>query len=211
MWSPKIGNDISSGTRLLVRRGMSAINLSANYDLHLSEVFACLVCGIVFAGVTALLSSPLAAILGGYLMFTMALVVIIDYRHFTIPNVLSLPAIPLGLLAAVSAFPEPALLDHILAAAIAGLFLYGVRAIYWKMRGVEGLGLGDVKLGIAAGAWVGLEALPLTCLLATGAALIAVMIRGRSGQTSMTTPVPLGSFIAPAIAIVWLVRLLTAI
>jgi leader peptidase (prepilin peptidase) / N-methyltransferase len=178
------------------------------------EVAACAVLGLALACTLGFFTTTIAAMAAGYMLFTMLLVMLIDYRHFIIPDALSLPAVPLGFVAALFAFPgaaEAILLDQALAAFVAGGSLYAARALYFRARGIEGLGLGDVKLATTAGAWVGLEALPMTCLLATVAALTAVLVRSifvRSGTTNMTTAIPFGSFIAPAIIIMWLLRLL---
>jgi leader peptidase (prepilin peptidase) / N-methyltransferase len=196
-------------------RSRQSFHLTARYELRRGEVLSCALLGTALAGALALVTTAMAALAAGYLLFTMLLVMLIDYRHFVIPDALSLPAVPLGLVAAVCAFPGSALavvLDHGLAAVAAGGSLYAIRFLYRRMRGIEGLGLGDVKLATAAGAWVGLEFLPMTCLLATCAALSAVLIRSvfaRSAGTHLTTAIPFGSFIAPAIVIMWLFRLLT--
>jgi leader peptidase (prepilin peptidase) / N-methyltransferase len=188
--------------------------LTTRNELRSGEVMVCAVLGLALTGILSFLTVTIVALVAGYMLFTMLLVMLIDYRQFIIPDALSLPAIPLGLVAALFAFPGPAqeiLLDQVLAAFLAGGSLYAVRTLYFRVRGVEGLGFGDVKLAVAAGAWVGLEALPMTCLLATVAALAAVLMRSvflRSTETSMTTAIPFGSFIAPAIIIMWLLRLL---
>jgi leader peptidase (prepilin peptidase)/N-methyltransferase len=99
--------------------------------------------------------------------------------------------------------------NHLAAAAIAAGALYLVRLAYRNMRGIEGLGLGDVKLAAAAGAWLGLAPLPATLLLAAGAALAAVLLqalRPREAKVTAQTPVPFGSFLAPSIMIVWFAR-----
>ena len=202
---------VSTGMTSLLMQCLRRFVFFARYGLRWWEATACFSLGVLFAVFLFFVTQPLAAVLAGYLVFTMALVVLVDYRHFIIPDALSLPAIPLGLAAATSAFPEPVLLDHALAALAAGSSLYAVRAAYRRVRGIEGLGLGDVKLAIAAGAWVGLDYLPMTCLLATCAALFAVLARSaftRAGETTMTTAIPFGSFIAPAIVIMWTTRLL---
>lgn len=207
----QIGESASTGMISFLLPYLRGFDFFARYALRWREVTACFILGVLFAGFLFFVTPPLAAVLAGYLVFTMALVVLVDYRHFIIPDGLSLPAIPLGLAAATSAFPEPVLLDHALAALAAGSSLYAVRAVYRRVRGIEGLGLGDVKLATAAGAWVGLDYLPMTCLLATCAALFAVLARSaftRAGETTMTTAIPFGSFIAPAIVIMWTTRLL---
>jgi leader peptidase (prepilin peptidase)/N-methyltransferase len=68
------------------------------------------------------------------------------------------------------------------------------------------LGFGDVKLAAAAGAWTGLDGLPITLLLASGSALLAILVHGmlRPGERATpTTRIPFGSFLAPAIIVTW--------
>jgi prepilin signal peptidase PulO-like enzyme (type II secretory pathway) len=74
---------------------------------------------------------------------------------------------------------------------------------YAKLKGEEGIGLGDVKLAAAIGAWLPLEHVPICFALATGAALLYALqahLRGR--EVERTTPLPFGAFLCPAL---WLV------
>lgn len=181
-----------------------------------SEMLAAAALGVAAGLAGMAVSSPLVAIMTGYLVFTMAVITLIDLRHFIIPDILSLPAIPLGLLANIILSETgrwAALQDSLLATGIAAGVLYGLRALYWKFRGIEGLGLGDVKLAAAAGAWIGLSDLTITCFIASFGALAAVFISGLGKARRVSGPrimVPFGSFIAPAIAIVWIWRLFSA-
>jgi leader peptidase (prepilin peptidase)/N-methyltransferase len=59
------------------------------------------------------------------------------------------------------------LMDAVLGAAIGASFLYGVGAIYLRARGVEGMGMGDVKLMAMMGAFLGLRLTILTILAAS--------------------------------------------
>lgn len=196
----------------ILLRGLRQLDLTATYAIDRGEVLACAGAAVASAVALAFVLPAASALAGGYLLFSMLLVTIIDGRQFVIPNILSLPAIPIGLAAALTGMPGLArdiLMDHGAAALAASGSLYGVREIYRRLRGVEGLGLGDVKLAAAAGAWVGLDALPMTSLLATGAALVTVLIGSRKPtESGMMTAIPFGSFIAPATAVMWLLGVL---
>ncbi len=157
-------------------------------------------------------AAALAAAL--YLCFTMALITLIDARHFIIPDVISLPSIPLGFLANVVVFtPEDwsaGLTESATGAVLAGGAFYLLRAVYFRLREVEGLGLGDVKLAAVAGAWLGPEPLAMACLFAALGGLIAGLIKmaaARSGRLDAPAHLPFGSFIAPAILVFWLQKL----
>lgn len=182
----------------------------ACYDVRRREVLGCVAAGMLLGVLLWPISTAITAMAGAYLLTAMLLIMVIDSRQFLIPDALSLPAIVIGLayaVAASSGAAEEVLMERLAAVAIAGGIFYGLRRVYMLMRGVEGLGLGDVKLAMAAGAWVGLSALPNTCLLATLSALLAIAFRAvsrRSGEINLKTAVPFGSFIAPAIVAVWL-------
>lgn len=59
------------------------------------------------------------------------------------------------------------LIDSALGAAVGASFLYGVGAIYLRARGVEGMGMGDVKLMAMIGSFVGLRLTIFTILAAS--------------------------------------------
>jgi leader peptidase (prepilin peptidase)/N-methyltransferase len=57
------------------------------------------------------------------------------------------------------------LLAAILGAALGSLFIWGIGAIYKLVRGVEGMGFGDVKLMLMVGAFLGVKLTVLTLVL----------------------------------------------
>jgi leader peptidase (prepilin peptidase)/N-methyltransferase len=59
------------------------------------------------------------------------------------------------------------LLDSLLGAAFGSLLLWTVRAVYKRVRGREGMGLGDVKMMAMVGAFLGVRGAFLTILLGT--------------------------------------------
>ena len=165
--------------------------------------------GTVTSIVVFFILPPLPASFACILAWMMLVVSTVDYKHFIIPDVISLPAIPLGLLAAfLLRDPSQALspvIEHLTASAFAAALLWLVRFAYWRFRGIEGLGLGDVKLAAVAGAWTGMHGASLVLVAACMAALLFVLmlrIRNRQ-QVDRMTVIPLGTFLAPAIWLVW--------
>ena len=157
---------------------------------------------------------PAAAVATAALAFAMSLITIADIRHFRVPDVVSFPAIALGVLANVVVFHgadwRAGLYESVIGAGLASGAFYLLRAVYYRFRGVEGLGLGDVKLAAVAGAWLGLEPLPMLVLVAAIAALAAVLMRAimrPEVRIDRTFAIPFGSFLAPAILLFWLWRL----
>jgi leader peptidase (prepilin peptidase) / N-methyltransferase len=63
--------------------------------------------------------------------------------------------------------PVLGLLDGILGAAIGSLFLLGAAALYRAVRGREGMGLGDVKMMLLIGAFLGVRGAFFTILVGT--------------------------------------------
>jgi leader peptidase (prepilin peptidase) / N-methyltransferase len=143
--------------------------------------------------------------------WTMAAIALVDWREFRIPDMLSLPAIPAGLLATGWIYPGAPddTIDRLIGAAVGGGGLWALRAAYRRYRGREGLGLGDVKLAAAAGAWTGLEGVSQVLLVASFSALACVAAAMWIGRRDIqaTDRLAFGVFLAPAIWIVFAANL----
>jgi len=59
------------------------------------------------------------------------------------------------------------LADSVLGAAVGASFIYGAGAIYLRWRGMEGMGLGDVKLMAMVGAFLGIKLTVFTIFIAS--------------------------------------------
>ncbi len=114
---------------------------------------------------------------------------IIDWRSYRLPNTITLPLIPAGLLAAWG-LGEPVWV-HALGAAIGYGALVALEKGYEKLRGRPGLGRGDAKLFAGGGAWCGALALPMVLLFASVSAIIFIL-----GQRLMGKDVKADSMIA---------------
>jgi leader peptidase (prepilin peptidase) / N-methyltransferase len=146
---------------------------------------------------------------GAGLALLMVAIAAIDARRFIIPDELSAATLALGLVhAALQA-------DDAIAAALGlaalrgaalGLAFWSLRLLYRRLRGQEGLGLGDVKLACVAGVWLDWVAIPVAIELAALSAIAVCVVRyfrdGRSFRA--TTKLPFGLFFAPAIWLAWL-------
>jgi leader peptidase (prepilin peptidase)/N-methyltransferase len=127
-----------------------------------------------------------------------------DARRFVAPDAYTVPAFALGLVDAGLMDGAAGLETAVLGAAFAAGAFYALRWLYRRLRGCEGLGLGDVKLAAVAGAWLGASAAPIAIELAALAAIAAYLARQwRKGQALRSTArLPFGAFFAPAIWIV---------
>jgi leader peptidase (prepilin peptidase) / N-methyltransferase len=136
----------------------------------------------------------------GWLLLTLAT---IDARVFLLPDVLTLPLIPAGL--AVNAALDRAVpTDQVIGAVAGYLFVIVIRVAYRRLRGREGIGMGDAKLLAAAGAWVSWQGLPSVIAIAafTGLAM-SLLAAARGTSLSLTDRVPFGTFLCLGTWIVW--------
>jgi len=120
--------------------------------------------------------------------FLLLPLIFIDYEHHLLPDVLTLPGLVSGLIFSVVvpvggmptfvtrkllAFEWPlsgiSLLDAFVGAALGALFIYAVGEIYFRLRHIEGMGFGDVKLMAMVGAFLGAKLALFTIF--TGAVL----------------------------------------
>ena len=86
------------------------------------------------------------------------------------------------------------------------LFFLGFRAAYRALRGLEGMGLGDVKLAAVAGVWIDWAFLPLVVEIAALSGLAAALFAHLRGDGfDLKGRLPFGAFFAPAIWICWLI------
>lgn len=177
-------------------------------EVDLRPSAAILMVGACIIGLISALSMPwpvaIASTMLGGLMIAGADV---DSRTYLLPNLITFGALLCGILAAPLLYPTDPWGAIVQAIARAG-FVAGVLALfrsgYGLIRKIEGLGLGDVKLAAAIGAWLPLEAIPMCFGLATGGALLAVMAARLSGRAVMrTTRIPFGTFLCPALWIVF--------
>jgi leader peptidase (prepilin peptidase)/N-methyltransferase len=130
----------------------------------------------------------------------------VDARTLLLPDVVTWGGLGSGLIAAAALDPDDPWRAIAVAIARAGGTAFALALLQWcyaRLRAHEGLGFGDIKLAAAVGAWLPVEAIPLCFGLASGAALVAVLLaRLRGEAVDAFTKVPFGAFLCPAL---WLV------
>jgi leader peptidase (prepilin peptidase)/N-methyltransferase len=160
----------------------------------------------------SLVSAPgINGYLGAGLAVTMLAIAVVDRRTFIIPDWLNVAG---GVLAIVQAtVQEPlSIVNSVTLPALRGLSLalifLALRYSYARIRGRQGLGLGDVKLAFVAGAWLEWPMIPIAIQLAAFGGLSAYLLwRRRPGESiSATKRLPFGLFFAPAIWLCWLLE-----
>lgn len=147
---------------------------------------------------------------GLYSLYFAALLAIslIDLDHFIIPDEISLPLIPLGwtsvAVLAHLGVGTVAVPDAVLGALVGGLGMWTVAVLGRLAFGREAMGMGDVKLMAAFGAWQG--ALPelllivfLASLLGSVVGITLIALRGRERAAIL----PFGPYLCAAALITW--------
>jgi leader peptidase (prepilin peptidase)/N-methyltransferase len=130
--------------------------------------------------------------------FACALIVlfVIDLRHKILPDVITLPGIALGL--ACSLFDGVGIVSSLAGAAAGAGILWLLAELWLRLRGIEAMGFGDVKMLAMIGAVLGFDLVILTFILASlvGGVVGAVLIATRRG--GMASEVPFGTMLAAA-------------
>jgi leader peptidase (prepilin peptidase)/N-methyltransferase len=119
-------------------------------------------------------------------VFACALIVlfITDLQHKILPNTITLPGIVVGFV------------SSLIGLIVGGGFLLAIAEAYYRLRGQEGLGMGDVKLLAMIGAFLGWKLVLLTLVFASLTGSLAGGLLIASGRGSMKYALPFGTFLA---------------
>jgi leader peptidase (prepilin peptidase)/N-methyltransferase len=120
----------------------------------------------------------------------------IDLDTRTIPDVLTIPGVGLGL--AASLFAPPGIGAALLGAAAGAASLWLVGYAYERATGVPGMGGGDVKLAAMMGAFLGAAGVFGAIFLASLAGSVFGALLIARGKGSRRTAIPFGTFLAPS-------------
>jgi leader peptidase (prepilin peptidase) / N-methyltransferase len=138
---------------------------------------------------------PLLAI---RLVFTATLIVLFgtDVQTMRLPNVITYPGIVIGVLSSVVL--PPGVVSSLVGAALGAALPWAIGWVWRRWKGVDGMGLGDVKMLAMIGAFLGWQQVWVVLFLATfcgavvGVSLIAL------GKRSLTSRLPFGTYLAVA-------------
>ncbi len=133
------------------------------------------------------------------LVFAFALIVLfaVDLQHRILPNVITVPGIVVGFLFSLVGPPDaPGWVGSLAGLLAGGLSLFLLAEAYYRIRGEEGLGMGDVKMLAMIGAFLGWKLMLLTLVLSSflGSIVGLLMIATRTG--GLKYALPFGTFLA---------------
>ena len=126
----------------------------------------------------------------------MLVLFVIDLQLRILPNTITLPGIAVGFV--LGSLAGPGWLDSLLGIAAGGGVLFGVGEAYYRIRGEEGLGMGDVKMLAMVGAFLGWKLALVTLVLSSlvgSVCGVGLMIVRREG---LKYALPFGTFLAVA-------------
>lgn len=142
------------------------------------------------------------------LLATLLAIAVTDIRHRRIPDLLSLPLIAAGLAVAAgevwSGAPWQILTDRVIGAAAGYLVFAAIGSAFFRLRGTEGLGLGDAKLLAAAGAWLGWSMLPALVLIAAVGGLAQVGVQALLSR-NLDPTLAFGPWLALGFLVLWII------
>jgi leader peptidase (prepilin peptidase) / N-methyltransferase len=148
--------------------------------------------GAVFAAFAAFAAHGLSAegLVDAIGCATLVVLAAIDIHRRVLPNVIVLPATAVVLVLQLALRPEHAL-EWLGATFAVGGFFFLARVLY-----PEGLGMGDVKLGLLLGAMLGTAVIPALLLGSTLAALAGLYLLATKGSAARKMAIPFGPFLA---------------
>lgn len=188
--------------------------ISARYPAV--ELLTALVFVLTFYGVGFTAFLPIAFVF----VATMISLIFIDAEHMILPNVINFPLLGLAIIVRVAyplffgadAFSDMShapltylkgwppfavsLVGAFLGAMVGGGFLWVVGEAWKRLRGVDAMGLGDVKMMFAVGALLGWRLTILSIFLgAFSGAIIGVVLISRQKDKDMQSQIPFGIFL----------------
>ena len=130
------------------------------------------------------------------LVFSCAMVVlfVVDLQHRILPNAITVSGVGVGL--ALSIFMEPGWRDAVIGVVVGGGVLFGVAEVYYRLRGEEGLGMGDVKMLAMIGAFLGWRLMFVALFLGSILGSIVGIGMLGLGLADSKYALPLGTFLA---------------
>ena len=127
---------------------------------------------------------------------TLLVITFIDIDHQIIPDVITLPGIPI-FLAASFALNQITWVESILGILVGGASLFLVAWLYHLLTKKEGMGGGDIKFLAMIGAVVGWKGVLFTIFVASAVGTLAgLLIMLKTRKTTMKLAVPFGPFLA---------------
>ncbi|AWH88073.1 prepilin peptidase [Limnobaculum parvum] len=156
-----------------------------------------LACGLLFMLIANSATDPVRMTI--LLLVTLWLVTasLIDISHQLLPDIFTLPLIWSGLIFALFGLTPLSLPESLTSTLVGYMLLWVPATLFRLLKGIYGLGGGDIKLLAGLGAWTGVDALPMIMVTASLSGLICLLLINR-GQETKNHTIAFGPFLAIA-------------
>jgi leader peptidase (prepilin peptidase)/N-methyltransferase len=163
-------------------------SISIRYPFVEAAVGAASLLAFVRQGASLLAAAELAFVAA------MVALIFIDFDHQILPNRITLPGTAVGL-ALSGPRTEISFVEAVLGACLGAVLLFLVAEVYFRLRKLEGLGMGDVKMMAMVGAYLGWKGVLLTLFLGSlSGSLVGLMVMAKS-EGDLKTKLPFGTFL----------------
>lgn len=156
-----------------------------------------LLTALLWAAVAAETDDWWRAVIGVVFMSLLVAITFIDLDHRIIPNVLSLPGTVAGLALGIASDPDRAV-ELVLSSLLPAVFL-----IVTILIKPGGMGMGDVKLALMMGAFLGRAVVPAMAVGFLLGAVVGLLLIARKGAQARKMKVPFGPFLAVGSVVAW--------
>lgn len=128
-----------------------------------------------------------------FLAYGLLLLAYIDFKHYLLPDCLTLPVLWLGLFC--NSFNLFVLTSQAIWGAIVGYSsLRIIAALFKYLRGVDGIGQGDMKLFALFGAWWGISPLIFIIMTSSLLGILGTLVQMAWKKHSAQSPIPFGPY-----------------
>jgi leader peptidase (prepilin peptidase)/N-methyltransferase len=159
--------------------------------------------GALFAACFLRFGASASALTAAILVSILLALALIDAEHYLLPDRLTVPGIAAGVLlqplaswARIGPGTWGAIAGGLLGAAAGAALLAAIWGAWYLLRGEEGMGLGDLKMNAAIGAFLGWQGMLVGFLIAvavgSAVGLSAVLV----GRLKLRSKLPFGVFLA---------------
>jgi leader peptidase (prepilin peptidase)/N-methyltransferase len=172
------------------------------------------VSAVALAGAIALFNGALPeswlAVAIAFASMLVIWIVVRDARDFIIPD---RPVVALALVGATVRLSgvadpwQPELITLLLDGAMCGGAFLIIREGFFRIRGYDGMGFGDVKLAVACGILVGMPGFAWSVFAASAIGLVVALILPVLRPGMKLDRLPFGALLAPACWLVWVMQL----
>lgn len=130
------------------------------------------------------------------LLFAASMIVlaVIDLRHRILPDAITLPGVGVGV--ACSLWWEPGWPASAVGAVAGWALLRAISETWYRLRGYEGMGLGDAKMLAMVGAFLGWREMLVTLLVASLAGSLVGGAMVAASRDNLKYALPFGTFLA---------------